>query len=571
MSLVGNISLTNNENGLYLGKVNIDNLNVSADQLLYSTDGVNISGLNLGNGLEKVIDELKTIGNPDIQLTTHSIYVNENISTIQSAVDSATAPDTIYISSGSYNETVNITNKTNIALINNSANISTICEILNGLNITGTSENIRLSNLSIKGSTCLLNGVGRNVYSNCVFTGTVSTPLNITIGDGTSQYMTFSNCGFNQYCNITVPLTFTNVIYFIDCNWGGASLTLNQQLAQQVIINNTANLVSFPAKATYVGINVLSTGVINSTTTNINNSGKITAGESLSYVSASPIGVETAHNENNFFTGILAQNKDSSDGSSTHLLITNNQGTDFSHYGGFDMFSSNSTIQYGQFGTMPNALGISSQSSSIVLTPNAGNSEDSAQNNNIILCYDNGTKALIINDNGQLIVGADNPSFAGNTYGGDDGGVNNVLTSDGVQGLKWTPIGGVYSSYTNFFLSGQQTVKPAASSIVLLEGTDLSNKLPIYPTIVDCVFNFTVSAGSSDLTITYYNDKEATSQSYIQSISRNGHHIFPVKFQINGDSQYLYSFRIVAEVSAGNISTDVKDFYSVEFRQIKYP
>jgi len=298
---------------------------------------------------------------------------------------------------------------------------------------------------------------------------------------------------------------------------------------------------------------------------------KLTVSESMSYVSASPIGVETSHNENNFFTGILAQNKDSSDGSSTHLLITNNLGTDFSYYGGFDMFSSNSTIQYGQFGTMPNALGISSQSSSIVLTPNAGNSEESVQNNNIILTYSGGAKAHIINNNGQLIVGADNPSFAENTYGGDDGGVNNVLTSDGVSGLKWTPAGGFYSSYTNFFLSGQQTVKPAASSIVLLEGTDLANKLLYFPTIVDCVFNFSVSASNSDLTIIYYNDKEATSQSYTQSLSRNGHHIFPVKFQINGDSQYLYSFRIVAEVSAGNISTDVKDFYSVEFRQIKYP
>ena len=239
------------------------------------------------------------------------------------------------------------------------------------------------------------------------------------------------------------------------------------------------------------------------------------------------------------------------------------------------MFSSTSTIQFGQFGTMPNALGISSQSSSIVLTPNAGNSEEAVQNNNIILTYSGGTKAHIINNNGQLIVGADNPSFAGNTYGGDDGSVNKVLTSDGVSGLKWTEAGGAYSSYTNFFLSGQQTVKPTppagVSSIVLLEGTDLGNKLPTFPTIVDCVFNFSVTASSSDLTITYYNDKEATSQFYTQSLTRSGHHIFPVKFQINGDTQSLYSFHIIAAVSTGNISTNTNDFYSVEFRQIKYP
>jgi hypothetical protein len=219
---------------------------------------------------------------------------------------------------------------------------------------------------------------------------------------------------------------------------------------------------------------------------------------------------------------------------------------------------------------MPNALGISSQSSSIVITPNAGNSEDSAQNNNIILCYDNGTKALIINDNGQLVVGANNPSYSGNTYGGDDGGVNKVLTSDGVSGLKWTPAGGDYSSYTNQFFSGQQTVKSPATSITLFNET-FYNKLTTYPTIVDCVFNFSVSAGSTDLTITYTNNLESTSQSYTQSLSRNGHHIFPVKFQINGDNQSSYNCSITAAVSSGNISTDVKDFYCLEFRQIKYP
>ena len=180
---------------------------------------------------------------------------------------------------------------------------------------------------------------------------------------------------------------------------------------------------------------------------------KLTVKESMSYVSASPIGVETAINENEFFTGVIAQNKDSSDGSSTHLLITNDQGTDYSFYGGFDMFSSNSTIQDGQFGTMPNALGISSQSSSIVITPNSGNSENQNQNNNIMLTYDNGTKAHIINNAGQLIVGANNPNYSGNTYGGDNGGVDKVLSTDG-NGLKWiTPSAGItISNQANTFI-----------------------------------------------------------------------------------------------------------------------
>jgi len=167
---------------------------------------------------------------------------------------------------------------------------------------------------------------------------------------------------------------------------------------------------------------------------------KLTVSESMSYVSASPIGVETANNDNEFFTGVLAQNKNSSNGSSTHLLITNDLGSDYAFYGGFDMFSSNSTIQYGQFGTMPNALGISSQSSSIVITPNAGNSENQAQNNNIFLTYSNGTKAHYINNAGNIVVGANNPSYSGSSYNGDNGGTDKVLMSNGNDGLKWVSI-----------------------------------------------------------------------------------------------------------------------------------
>ena len=167
---------------------------------------------------------------------------------------------------------------------------------------------------------------------------------------------------------------------------------------------------------------------------------KLTVSESMSYVSAYPIGVETANNDNTFFTGVLAQNKNSSDGSSTHLLITNDLGTDSAFYGGLDMFSSNSTVQYNQFGSMPNALGLSSQSSSIVLTPNAGASENKPQNSNIFLTYSDGTKAHYINNAGNIVIGANNPSYSGSSYNGDNGGTDKVLMSNGNDGLKWVSI-----------------------------------------------------------------------------------------------------------------------------------
>jgi hypothetical protein len=477
---------------------------------------------------------------PDIPdtLISNSLYVNDGINTIQSKIDISNQADVIYISAGSYGEQqIKIDGKYNMALCAPPIGTSAICEVLNGINITNTSELIRVSNLSIKGSDSFINPIGRCIFHNVTFTGSVLDPLDIEIGDSTTKYLTFNQCEWNQYCNITIPSTFASVIYFVNCNFSSAVINLLNFSNQQVIFNNCAGFVSYPlaTKATLIGLNVLATGVsrvdaanvnlatinnlaypptinlnsdANSVLYSVNGSDikgnnnilkfeedikKLTVSESMSYVSAYPIGVETANNDNTFFTGVLAQNKNSSDGSSTHLLITNNLGSDNAFYGGLDMFSSNSTVQYDQFGTMPNALGLSSQSSSIVITPNAGNSEDSAQNNNIILCYDNGTKALIINDNGQLVVGADNPSYSGNTYGGDDGGVNKVLTSNGASGLKWTPLGGLLKQF--YYLS-DRTPEQTAETIDIGTPVQLSFDITKYYKIT-VIYNFNVVGGGS--------------------------------------------------------------------------
>jgi len=101
------------------------------------------------------------------------------------------------------------------------------------------------------------------------------------------------------------------------------------------------------------------------------------------------------------------------------------------------MFSSNTVPAYG-FPSIKNAISLNSQSSSIVVSPWNGQQDGTAnENGNIMLTYNGGSKAQIINNNGQLILGADNPDFSGSTYGGDNGGTDNVLTSDGTNGLKW--------------------------------------------------------------------------------------------------------------------------------------
>ena len=206
---------------------------------------------------------LFTVGNPAIQLVSNSLYCNDAIQSPSTQVASATEADVIYLSSGSFNETLNITDKTVIS-VNAPTTGATICEVLGGLNINGTSENVRISSLSIKGSSSTISGVGRHTLWRCVFSGASSGSRHtITIGASCTKFLTFENCEFNSFCDIVVPAIGGGVvIYFINCNFAGATLTLNNPSALQVIINNCAGLLSYPssARATLIGLNALTTG-----------------------------------------------------------------------------------------------------------------------------------------------------------------------------------------------------------------------------------------------------------------------------------------------------------------------
>ncbi len=207
---------------------------------------------------------------------------------------------------------------------------------------------------------------------------------------------------------------------------------------------------------------------------------KLTVSGSMNYVSAYPIAVEAGFNDNTFCTGVLAQNSNATDGSSVSILLSNNLGTDSNYYAGMTMMSSNSVPQYNQFASIPNALSINSQSSSVVLSAWTGQQDGtSAQNDNIMLCYNGAQNAHIINHNGQLVVGANNASFSGSTYGGDDGGTDKVLTSNGASGLKWSipeppGISGLWFNIgyetQNVNISGTPTRVKESSAVSLITG-----------------------------------------------------------------------------------------------------
>jgi len=70
MSIVGSVSLTNNQNGLFLGKINVNNINATSNEILYTSDGANING-NTNLQFNQTTNTLTT---PNI--STNAITVN---------------------------------------------------------------------------------------------------------------------------------------------------------------------------------------------------------------------------------------------------------------------------------------------------------------------------------------------------------------------------------------------------------------------------------------------------------------------------------------------------------------
>lgn len=289
---------------------------------------------------------------------------------------------------------------------------------------------------------------------------------------------------------------------------------------------------------------------------------KLTVSENFSYTSAYPIGVEAGWEEPTFHTGFFSQNKSNLDGASTHILVTNDLGTDSSHYGGLDMASSNSTVQYGQFGTMPNALGISSQTSSIVITPNAGSQEPTAQNGNIILTYSNGTKAHIIDNQGRLILGADNPDYSGSTYGGDDGLVNKAVCSDGVNGLKYSPLPSSLLHFVDSY-SGLYAGTITSSPITLFTKANQLNVIPNKVAIMQFSFNFSVGGGSDILTLQLVNDDDSSILAQnVQHVPANSQTLSS-QFNFSMPNVYSFNYSIVASILTHTINIQTNMFYSI--------
>ncbi len=184
---------------------------------------------------------------PPQSVYVNTLYVNDGITDIQTAIDSATQGTQIIMSSGSFGgATVTINGKQNIAIIAPARGQGTICELAGGRGLTLgalSTGSITIANLQIEGL-FTLSGSGNNYFTDV----DVISGITITAGATGSYY--FKNCSIAGL--ITVPNTFAGVIVFNQCNMSGATYSLLNVSPLQVQFALCLNLpVSRPTNATY--------------------------------------------------------------------------------------------------------------------------------------------------------------------------------------------------------------------------------------------------------------------------------------------------------------------------------
>lgn len=153
----------------------------------------------------------------------------------------------------------------------------------------------------------------------------------------------------------------------------------------------------------------------------------------------------------------------------------------------------------------------------------------------------------------------------------DDGWVGNVIQSNGEAGLIWAPNGG-FNAYRNVFFDNTVQTAKSGLTIDLYQRLDQFNIIPNLRMLFKCIFNFRITNASPDITFELYRiqgETETLLQVFIQSLSRTGHHSYPINFSWVMDEEYSLSFVIRATTSADTISTDIKDYVSVCVDQLQ--
>ncbi len=243
-------------------------LNVSGATTLQST--LNVSGNSSLNGTLSVNGDSHLSSNIDIDgfinasnslLYVNSVYVNDNIKSLQTGIDEVGSRQgvVVNVSPGSYaDENIVINGKINMGVLAQIPGGTLITEIgtagtPRNLTISGaTSTRVKMSGFNIKGLTTIDGTLGRHYFYKNEFNG------GLTFTGSTSNFCVFQDCDIVS--TLTIPNTFAGVIYFVRCAFNGSAITLNNPSPLQIIFTDCNGFLTFPTQCTLTGTNYLTSG-----------------------------------------------------------------------------------------------------------------------------------------------------------------------------------------------------------------------------------------------------------------------------------------------------------------------
>lgn len=258
MSLIGAISLTDKE-GVFLGSVNIDNLNLEPNQIVYSNDGVNLDGSNnlQFDGTSKLhIGE--TLGFTNTYQTNLECITNSNQSTqniiLQNKNTGSTASTNLYLTNDG-----TVSQDANYCVIgmngNNYAGSNYITDGKNQMYIANTNDDLNLAvNFVGSGAGIHLTGNGGTsaISVNANNAISVNTTYNATTDTHTYE------CG-NPGQVLTSQGASAHPTWETPSSSGGVSIT-NQSNTQITYCTNTSNVITSNSNFTFnEATNTLST------------------------------------------------------------------------------------------------------------------------------------------------------------------------------------------------------------------------------------------------------------------------------------------------------------------------
>jgi len=216
---------------------------------------VSSDGLVLSSLIDTTLSWKSVVSTP-----SNAFYVNENVNFIQDVLPSMSVGDVVYMSSGSFSSATNLTiNKTNIGIIGPGVHPAITELLYNLIQYQGTQ--IRTSNIQLDSAVIVTSSDTR--FDNCDFTN----DLTIT---SAGSYLTFDNCEFiGSGKTITITAFSVAPILFTNTNFDGITFVLNNATPLLVYFNNCIGFTTYPANATYIGLNAKTDISLKITTTSI--------------------------------------------------------------------------------------------------------------------------------------------------------------------------------------------------------------------------------------------------------------------------------------------------------------